>query len=626
MRLWPLLLLVACSGKDGDPDSPVDDTAPPLVDADDDGHPSDVDCDDTDPYTHPGADDVPYDGVDQDCQGGDLVDYDGDGYVGTAAGGDDCMDSNPEVNPGHEEVCYNGLDDNCSGNEDTYDCDEDGFELGDDCNDEDPTVNPEAEDTWYDGIDQDCDGANDYDQDADGFESEADAAEGDDCDDLDPTVNPDADELWDEKDNDCDDRIDFLNTRRTTTAAYGLYDSGELWFGHDLALVDDLDGDGRKEMWVGSPLTGKQNGRAYLISTADGALSPLDDALGWVDGSGGEALGLGMAVVHGRDGTPLLAAGGIGSSSLGATQSAYGWTPDALAGAAGSAAATVEIVATGNAGQLYTWHDADGAEYLVTATDFYTGSTLSIDVWDADALLAGEGETPAASFTSEWTAGGVSVVPDLDGDGADELVAAYEGFANANVVVIGSTLWDDGAVMTLDTMPGLDKLTSTAVSAAGGVDWQDDGYGDLLLSDWYGGTEVASGGVVYVVDGPDASSGQEAADAAFATVESDTEGAMIRAARRMGDLDRDGAVDLVVSGPGQAKGDILAEVRFVTREAVAAGGTVIAATGTPTFVAVSEDDQYGWVTLPDDVDGDGDTDLFVTLLGGYGAVLYFEHR
>lgn len=625
MRLLPFFFLLACDGKDADSQPVGDDSGAALVDLDGDGATSDVDCDDSDPYTYPGADEVPYDGRDQDCSGADLLDADGDGHDGEVVGGDDCMDSNPEVHPGHEEVCYNGLDDDCSGNEDTYDCDEDGYELEDDCDDENPDINPGEPDAWYDGVDSDCDGSNDFDQDHDGFEAEG-YNDGDDCVDTDPTVNPEADEIWDERDNDCDGRDDFLNTRRATASAYGLYDNDELWFGHDLALVDDLDGDGRKDLWVGSPLTGKQNGRAYLLASADGAINPLADAIGWVDGTGSEALGLGMTVVRGTDGTELLVAGGIGSGSIGALQSAYGWTTDALRGAAGSATMTVEVETSGNAGQLHRWRHADGREFLLTATDFYTGSTQSLDLFDADDLLAGVGDAPYATLSSDWVAGGAGPAPDLDGDGGDEVVVAYAGFANTNAAVVSSSDILEGQLLALADHPGVDTLSSTLVSVAGGVDWQGDGYQDLLLADWAGGGTVAGGGVIYVIDGADAFSGEDAADVAFATIEGDTEGAMIRPARAMGDLDRDGSTDLVLSGPGQAKGDLLGEVRFVTGDQVGAGGALVAAAGIPTFIAVTEDDQYGWVALPDDADGDGDTDLFVTLLGGYGAALYFEHE
>ena len=45
------------------------------------------------------ATEVPYDGVDQDRDGSDLVDVDRDGWAGVLAGGPDCNDSDPTVRP-----------------------------------------------------------------------------------------------------------------------------------------------------------------------------------------------------------------------------------------------------------------------------------------------------------------------------------------------------------------------------------------------------------------------------------------------------------------------------------------------------------------------------------------------
>ena len=136
-------------------------------------------------------------------------DADGDGYDHTDYGGEDCNDDDPAVNPGAAEVWYDGVDQDCDGASD-YDQDGDGYDHdafgGDDCDDEDTTVHPGTSEVWYDGTDQDCDGASDYDQDADG--SDSDSFGGDDCDDEEATINPGATELCDEVDNDCDGETD----------------------------------------------------------------------------------------------------------------------------------------------------------------------------------------------------------------------------------------------------------------------------------------------------------------------------------------------------------------------------------------------------------------------------------
>ena len=56
---------------------------------------------------------IPYDGVDQDCDGSDLTDVDGDGFDAVEVGGDDCRDGNPAIHPDAEEVCSTSADEDC---------------------------------------------------------------------------------------------------------------------------------------------------------------------------------------------------------------------------------------------------------------------------------------------------------------------------------------------------------------------------------------------------------------------------------------------------------------------------------------------------------------------------------
>ena len=96
----------------------------PCRDNDGDGYEEEAcggdDCDDSDPLTHPGADD-PCDGVDQACDGlGEEVDSDVDGYMICEG---DCDDDEPAVNPGIAELCDNGFDDDCDGYTDLDDPD-----------------------------------------------------------------------------------------------------------------------------------------------------------------------------------------------------------------------------------------------------------------------------------------------------------------------------------------------------------------------------------------------------------------------------------------------------------------------------------------------------------------------
>ncbi|MDP2316987.1 MAG: putative metal-binding motif-containing protein [Pseudomonadota bacterium] len=129
-----LLLLALGLPACGEPAPPKDD--PGAVDADGDGAPAAVDCDDGDGDVAPGALER-CDGVDQDC----------DGTVDEAA--TDAL------------VAYTDADGDGWGIEDSavVTCDTTGLaRVAGDCDDGDPGVHPEAFDAVADGLDQDCEG------------------------------------------------------------------------------------------------------------------------------------------------------------------------------------------------------------------------------------------------------------------------------------------------------------------------------------------------------------------------------------------------------------------------------------------------------------------------------------
>ena len=222
-----------------------------------DGAP-DGDCDDADATRNPGAIESVGDGVDTDCDGGEVcyADADGDGYTdgsavvvsadsdcaddGEATAGaptGECDDGDAEIHPGATETVGDGVDSDCDGLELCYaDADLDGFVdagrtrvsadadcadpgEGDDraptgdCDDSDASIHPAATERPGDGVDQDCDGTEVCyaDADADGYpdldatvDSEdadcSDPGEGTDrapepdCDDADATIHPGAEE------------------------------------------------------------------------------------------------------------------------------------------------------------------------------------------------------------------------------------------------------------------------------------------------------------------------------------------------------------------------------------------------------------------------------------------------
>ena len=154
------------------------------------------------------------------------ADQDADGYIAGDGPRQDCDDNDLRVNPAAEEVPYDGKDNDCNSDTPDDDLDGDGFAANGDCDDEDPDSYPGAAEAC-DGIDNDCDDVIDNnagpvryaDADGDGFGDPADFAnfcqpvdgysdEAGDCDDDDADVNPDAVEVCNETDDDCNGIVD----------------------------------------------------------------------------------------------------------------------------------------------------------------------------------------------------------------------------------------------------------------------------------------------------------------------------------------------------------------------------------------------------------------------------------
>jgi hypothetical protein len=205
------------------------------------------DCDDADGGAYPGAVEGVGDGIDGDCDGGEVcyVDADDDGYVADDAGtvasaslacdgageapasalAGDCDDADAAYNPGAaEDDCADPADYNCDGSSGYADADADGFAACEECDDGSALVYPGAFDAPGDTVDADCDGLElcYVDGDGDGFRADdrtvtgadlscsgsgealASAPDGD-CDDADAAVSPAAAELaGDGVDQDCD--------------------------------------------------------------------------------------------------------------------------------------------------------------------------------------------------------------------------------------------------------------------------------------------------------------------------------------------------------------------------------------------------------------------------------------
>jgi len=106
-------------GEAGDFGTPgqMNPSCPTVEDADGDGFNTLSDCDDSDENVNPVAEEIWYDGVDQNCNGDSDFDQDGDGVDSADHNGQDCDDTNALISPSAYDVPQNGTDENCDGDD-----------------------------------------------------------------------------------------------------------------------------------------------------------------------------------------------------------------------------------------------------------------------------------------------------------------------------------------------------------------------------------------------------------------------------------------------------------------------------------------------------------------------------
>jgi len=500
----------------------------PAHDLDQDGWTvQDGDCDDADPEVHPGATEIWYDGVDQDCDARSDHDQDLDGHDSLDQGeGLDCWDDpnrtpegfetlngfNPalqaaQVHPGADDRWYDGVDADCAGDDD-FDADQDGAgtdvfpadgldAYGSDCDDGDVTVVPGAEELC-DGQDNDCDGTlapTEQDGDADGYAPCAqdaggwDGSEGrgaDDCDDTDASVHPGSEELCDGQDNDCD----------------GVVSDDE----------QDHDGDGYvacgegPDQWRGEPGLSSGDCDDYDDTVAPGYSEVCD-------GQDNDCDGL----------LPAEESDDDGDGYVECVEDEGGWdhspTPDF--------GDCVDTDATIHPG----------------AARFCGRYTLA----DADWRLIGERQGHQAGYA-------VSPAGDVDNDGVDDFLIGAPGYegpgigSGAAYLVYGPP----GAHGSVDDigikLAGEQALDSAGIHTAAAGDVDNDGYDDILVGAYGDDGGGSQAGAAYVVRGPVSNSATlgRAATKLFGEATTDNAGWRVFGA---GDIDGDGFGDVLVSAP-----------------------------------------------------------------------------
>ncbi len=600
-------------------------TGQAQIDADGDDHGSiasgGLDCDDTAASAYPGATEVWYDGIDQDCAGDDDYDRDADGSIYT----DDCDDGDPAAFPGAAEVWYDGVDQDCAGGDD-FDQDLDGFAVGADCDDTDATINPDAEDAWYDGVDADCAGNDDSDQDADGSPSPEDCADTDagvypgapdawydgldadcagdddydqdldgvdyptDCNDTDATVTGPVAETLDGVDNDCDGIVDDVGVDSVASGVLdGPISSLGLGGAGNLSIGGDLLGNGGDDLVLASDSA--SYGYGWVISgatgaTADGSVRDYDTAE--ITGSSGYyVLGnvIGPMDDLTGDGTPDLLVSGSSSYYY----EGRGWLVAGGSGLTGS-------ISTGT---TYTAQfEGDSGDDMLR--------------WSASGDIDGDGtpEVVVGCMTDNYIPSGYYY-----GDSVSGVLGVFEGGAFAGSYDIG----DAEAQIA-----GADDYHYLGASLLV-VDLDDDGYEDILAGAYGVDDGASNAGAVYVIGG-NASLDWDSRvdDAADATINGSVASQYLGsdAFAEPGDHDGDGTLDLVLHNDTTG-----AAWLFWDAGSLAGSASIVSADIVITGTAASFGVSGGYAS---DLDGDGADEIYVgafaddTAGTDAGAVYRFE--
>jgi hypothetical protein len=576
-----------CDGVDNDCDDLVDlkdadsSAARWYVDADADGYgdgtvastgcegtkgdvSNDDDCDDADGAIHPGAAEIWYDGVDQDCSGTSDDDQDGDGFDSLLfAKGDDCNDSDATVSPDGIEVCNDAIDQDCDG-EDLTRC----TLVGD--------VPTSSADVVYDGPGEEVHAGDGIaivgDLDGDGVDDVAIGAP-----DLEVAKTPSAGGVY----------LVFgvssgavaLGTEADVTLTGAAEDD---FTGQQIASGRDATGDEALDVLVtalGDDEGGNLAGAVYVVagplsSGTSAALASFAFAKLVGDGENahaGSALGAGDLD---DDGSSDVV---VGSDFAGKGGEVYLALGPLSAGTRDLA--TAEVTITANGSFDYLGHDlavgdldGDGVDDLFLGAP-YAGSTSDGEQYVLYGPVASDTNVADADVTigpaSTTTGLHVAANGDLDGDGQLDLVvgAPFEasfGYAyNGTVYVFHGPLDGDVAVSDatgLLTGEADSSYAGSSVETHGDID--SDGTDDLAIGAVGAVLGTATdGGIVYVVYGP-VTGGYDLADA-DARLYGEADFGGVGYDVEMGDTNGDGYTDVLIGAAAEDRAAMDAGAAFL---------------------------------------------------------------
>jgi hypothetical protein len=510
-----------------------------------------------------------------------ITDYDHDGYFSDV----DCDDNNATVYPDAPELC-DDIDNNCDDVIDEgWDADGDGYntmvdcDIGTDCDDDDDDIHPDAEETPYDEIDQDCDGTDLSDVDGDGFDGEE--AGGIDCDDSDSSVYPGADEVVkDGIDQDCDGSDDI-----------------------------DGDGDGYGDMdWGGDDCDDEDpeiNPGATDFSNDDIDTNCDDDTDTIYELENAD-----ISV------TSSLTAQALVGSSLQMCDLDEDGFDDLIIGA------PFDNNYTGRVG---IWYGLDHSEW-----------TADMTIADADSVITGD----TYGFLGFYV-----LCDDFNGDGHQDLVMQRGEINYASTYVtewslvffygdgsgFSSSLDEDDAdaelIYELGVPVDIPSVYSTDASSA---DLDGDGAAELILTvggddmDIFGGEDR-----VVIVPGDDYSEDGDLSDR-LSHIIAPSQPSQLYSAVAMPDMDGDGSSDIAVLSYGWSSNyDMASDDESPLAGEYSWEGRLDFIGGLPepsedhelddliwaSHQATSEEGLYGFKAVDGDFDGDGSTDLVVSMAG-----------